>query len=239
MINLTNIDKIKLLLTENITIDPKYAARFFKISEGEYGYFDKFLGITAPNLRKIAKKYNHISFDDLLILISSEYNEVRALALIILVDKYNKSKSEREKIDIYNFYIQHIKYVNNWNLVDISAHKILGAHIYYNKPKDLLHDLSKSENLWYRRIAVISCWYFIKKRNYSDFLKIASILINDKEDLIHKAVGWMLREMGKLDKDILIDFLDKNHLNMPRVMVRYSIEKFENIEKKKYLKKLN
>jgi 3-methyladenine DNA glycosylase AlkD len=221
---------ISRLLRSQDKINPKKISKFFKTKLGEYAEHDKFLGITVPIIRKVANQFHDISFQDLKELIASEYNEERLLALMILVHKYNNFHDE-----VYRFYLSNIKQVNNWNLVDSSAHLILGAYL-FDKERSLLVGFACSDNLWLRRISIIATWYFIKKGDLTTTFEIAKFLINDRHDLIHKAGGWMLREAGKVDKSELIKFLDYNHNKMPRTMLRYAIEKFSVEERKQYLR---
>ena len=208
---------------------------FFKTGKGEYGEGDKFLGISNPIMRKIAKEFYSLAINDLEKLIKSNFHEERQIALFILTLRFEKAKP-LDKRDIYNFYLKHTKYINNWDLVDCSAHKIIGAYL-YDKNRKILYKLAKSKNLWERRISVISTFYFIAQREYKDSLAIAEILINDKHDLIQKAVGWMLREIGKREQGIEEKFLYKYYKIMPRTMLRYAIEKFNDKKRKFYLNK--
>lgn len=210
---------------------------FFKTEIGTYGAHDKFLGITVPNVRKIAKKFHQVNLSEIKQLIASEFNETRLLALIILTDQYAKG-NEQTKEAIYNFYLENIAQVNNWNLVDASAHLIIGAHL-FTQDKVILNTLAKSPNLWERRIAIVATWYFIKNNLLQPTLEIAVLLLNDTHDLMHKAVGWMLREAGKKDVKILVGFLKQHGNNMPRTTLRYAIEKFPEEQRKKYLTEFN
>ncbi len=209
---------------------------FFKTGKGHYGEGDKFLGITVPEQRIIAKKYIDISFEDLSNLVSSEWHEVRLTAFIILTLKFKKIKINSERKDIFDFYLKNVKYVNNWDLVDLTCHVIIGKFL-LDKPRDLLYKLVCSHNLWEKRIAIVSCFAFIREKDFKDAIKISEILLLDKHDLIHKAVGWMLREIGKKDVDVLRSFLSKHYHEMPRTMLRYSIERLPEIERKKWLAK--
>lgn len=209
------------------------AERFFKTGAGEYAEHDRFMDVSTPDLRKIASEHYLLSLSDAKKLIQSQFNEERLLALLILINRYQKNKDEQQTI--YDFYFDHINHINNWNLVDASAHLIVGAYL-FNKDKTVLVMLAKSSNLWERRIAIVSTWYFIRQNKFEYTVKIAKILLNDQHDLIHKSVGWMLREMGKKDQLPLINFLEKYAQKMPRTMLRYAIEKFPALERKKYLK---
>ena len=209
---------------------------FFKTGKGQYGEGDIFLGLTVPQQREIAKKFQDLSLKEINTLLDSKIHEHRLTALIILVNKYQKS-DEKNKKEIFNFYLGQTKRINNWDLVDVTCHKIVGEYLYHNQEqKQILYDLAQSQNLWEKRIAIISTAYFISKENFDDTIAISEILLNDTHDLIHKAVGWMLREVGKRDKNTLVNFLKKFYKNIPRTMLRYAIEKFPEDERKKWLK---
>ena len=208
--------------------------RFFKTGPGEYGEGDVFIGVTVPELRKLAKEYKTIGINEIKQLLKSEIHEERLLSLFLLIHRYSKG-DEPEKKRIYELYLKNTKFINNWDLVDSSAGHIVGAFL-FDKSKKPLYDLVKSNNLWERRISIISTFYFIKRNQFSDTLKISKILLSDKEDLIHKAVGWMLREIGKRNMSIEEDFLKKHYKNMPRTMLRYAIEKFPESKRQRYLK---
>ena len=208
--------------------------KFFKTGEGEYGEGDVFVGIIAPEMRKIARRYPDLSLPKIQELLNSKINEYRWIALVILGGKYKKS-CEENKGNIFNFYLKNIKRINNWNLVDISAPNIVGDFL-SDKKKNILYELVRSENLWEKRIAIISTFAFIKKHEFDDALAISELLLNDKHDLIHKAVGWMLREVGKRNQEILEGFLKEHYKNMPRTMLRYAIERFDEEKRKKYLR---
>jgi 3-methyladenine DNA glycosylase AlkD len=224
--SLENREKAKILM------------RFFKTGKGEYGEGDVLLGIQVPISRTIVKKYwKNLTLSEVEELIRSPIHEHRLIGLMILVEKYQKSKTTEEKEKIFDFYTKNTKRVNNWDLVDSSADRIIGSHL-FEGDKSLLYKLAKSDNIWERRISIISTFYFIKKGKFVDTLKISELLLTDKQDLIHKAVGWMLREMGKRGGELeLLGFLDKNHKVMPRTMLRYAIEKLDQETKKKYMAK--
>lgn len=207
---------------------------FFKTGPGEYGEGDIFVGVTVPELRKLANKYKTIPSREVKHLLRSPIHEERLLSLFMLIHRYSKG-DEPEKKRIYELYLKNTKFVNNWDLVDSSAGQIVGAFL-FDKSKKPLYDLVKSDNLWERRISIISTFYFIKSNQFSDTLKISEILLSDREDLIHKAVGWMLREVGKRDMSIEENFLKKHYKNMPRTMLRYAIEKFPESKRQRYLK---
>ncbi len=208
--------------------------RFFKTGPGEYGEGDVFIGVTVPELRKLAKEYKTIGINEIKQLLKSEIHEERLLSLFLLIHRYSKG-DEPEKKRIYELYLKNTKFINNWDLVDSSAGHIVGAFL-FDKSKKPLYDLVKSNNLWERRISIISTFYFIKRNQFSDTLKISKILLSDKEDLIHKAVGWMLREVGKRDMSVEENFLKNHYKNMPRTMLRYAIEKFPESKRQEYLK---
>jgi 3-methyladenine DNA glycosylase AlkD len=211
--------------------------RFFKTGKGEYGYGDIFWGISVPNTRLVAKRYyKEISIEECLELLHSPIHEVRLTSLHMLVYRYERATEElrREIVDVY---INNLEYVNNWDLVDLSCYKILGDYILHNPDKrDILYTLVKSSNLWKQRVAVVSCYALIKKNDFDDILNLSYILLSHEHDLIHKAVGWMLREVGKRDMEVLRRYLDINVKKMPRTMLRYSIERMDEVERKKYLK---
>jgi 3-methyladenine DNA glycosylase AlkD len=209
---------------------------YFKTGKGEYGEGDAFLGISGTDQRKIAKKYyKNIDLSDIKKLLQNKYNEVRQTSLFILVNKMLKTNI-KEQEDIIKLYLDNTKYINNWNLVDCSAHYVLGKYLYDNNiNRDILYILSKSNSLWEQRISIMATFYFIKNNDYKDTIDIATILLNHKHDLIHKAVGWMLREVGNRDYKVEYDFLKEHYHNMPRTMLRYAIEKFDEDVRKKFI----
>ena len=209
----------------------KILSGFFKTGKGDYGEGDIFLGVVVPEQRKIASKYNNLEFKDMQELLSSKIHEHRLTSLLILNNKYKKASDRKE---IVEFYLKNTKNINNWDLVDISAPKILGDY-FFDRDKKRLYDLAKSNNLWEKRIAVLSTFWFIKNNKFDDSLKIAEILLYDKHDLIHKAVGWMLREIGKRDSEVEEKFLNKHYNKMPRTMLRYAIENFSYEKRRFYL----
>jgi 3-methyladenine DNA glycosylase AlkD len=213
-----------------------HSQRFFKTGKGEYGEGDLFLGIRVPALRQHAKKHINMPLSDIKSILKSKYHEERLCALMILTLKFSKG-TEVEKTEIYNLYIGNTKYINNWDLVDNSAQYIVGAYL-ENREKKIIYDMAKSQNLWERRIAIISTFHMIRNNSFTDALNISEILNYDREDLIHKAVGWMLREVGKRDIKEEKIFLDKHYKNMPRTMLRYAIERFPERERGNYLKGL-
>lgn len=232
-------------MTENIKQElNKYAKaeevekfkKFHKTGKGEYAENDIFLAITVPNIRKVSKKYfSLISLNDIKNLLSSNYHEYRLSALIMLTYKMKKAKAEEQK-NIFDFYLDNICYINGWDLVDLSCYHIVGEYILKNPNKvNILYNLAKSKDLWSQRISIVSTYIFIKNNKFEDTLNIAKILINNKHDLIHKAVGWMLREVGKKNFDVEYNFLLQHYKAMPRTMLRYSIEKFSQNLRQKFL----
>ena len=213
----------------------KILAGFFKTGKGEYGEGDIFWGITVPEQRKVAKKFIDLNFSDIQRLLNSKIHEQRLVALLLLVEKYKKG-NDKEKKEIVKLYLKNTKNINNWDLVDLSSHYILGDYL-LNKNRGTLYKLAKSKNLWEKRIAIISTFAFIRVEDFGDSLKIAEILLKDKHDLIHKAVGWMLREVGKKDPQVEEKFLIRYYKDMPRTMLRYAIEKFPEKKRQFYLKK--
>ncbi len=212
----------------------EHSQRFFKTGKGQYGEGDIFLGIRVPVLRQTAKKYISAPLSVCQGLLESKYHEERLFALIMLVMAYKKADPDAQK-RIYHFYLSNTRYVNNWDLVDLSAQYIVGDYL-RDRDKKTLYQLAVSESLWERRIAIISTLNFIRHNEFDYAMHISEILLNDGEDLIHKAVGWMLREIGKRDLATEEGFLKKNYKIMPRTMLRYAIEKFEEEKRLGYLK---
>ena len=222
--------------------------RFFKTGLGEYGEGDIFWGIRVPVLRKVAQNYHYLKLDELKELLKNEVHEIRFIAIAILVEQYKvnyeirdsapryKKAKKVEKNKIFNFYIKNSPLVNNWDLVDVSAPTIIGSHI-YGLDKKILYTLWQKNNLWQKRIAIVANWYLIKKGELDDVFVLSLKAIHENHDLLHKASGWMLREAGKINKDRLISFLKVNKNNMPRVMLRYAIERFSKEERSVFLEK--
>jgi 3-methyladenine DNA glycosylase AlkD len=214
----------------------KVLASFFKTAPGEYASGDIFLGVSVPELRALAKKYPHFSLAGVNRLIKSPIHEERLCALLFLIRRYEGS-SFKGKEEVYRNYLSHIRYINNWDLVDLTAPVIVGDFL-LDKPKKPLYRLARSSSLWERRISIVSTHAFIRKGRFDDTLRIATLLLDDSHDLIHKAVGWMLREVGKRDERRAEIFLKKYFRRMPRTMLRYAIERFPEEKRKKYLKRV-
>ncbi|MEK9195844.1 MAG: DNA alkylation repair protein [Patescibacteria group bacterium] len=213
--------------------DASFLQRFFKTSPGEYGEGDVFIGVRVPDTRKVCKEFKDLPLVEIQKLLDSPIHEHRLGAVIILTGRFGKNQKE-----VYAFYLKNVRAgrVNNWDIVDSSAHKIIGPYL-FDKPRDVLFELADNENLWQRRVAIISTFYFISKGDSSTALELAEKLLNDPHDLIHKAVGWMLREVGgRVEENILIEFLDKHVCEMPRTMLRYAIEKLPESKRQYYLK---
>jgi 3-methyladenine DNA glycosylase AlkD len=241
--NILNVKRI-LILFSNFE-KTNILQRFFKTQKGEYGEGDIFIGVTVPDIRKISKKYINLGLKEVKELLYSKIHEERLCALFILVEKFkiiDKKDSSQIKAhfcvtrkEVFNFYIKNIKQINNWDLVDLSAPKIVGEYL-LDKPRKLLYDFAKSDNLWEKRISIVATYTFIKNNQFRDTLKIAEVLMNDEHDLIHKAVGWMLREVGKRSLEDEEKFLKKYYKKMPRTMLRYAIEKFPEDKRVSYIR---
>lgn len=211
--------------------------RFFKTGKGEYGEGDTFAGITVPNIRNISKKYfKEMTLKEAEYFVQHKIHEYRLFGLLTLTYMWKKADEVKKK-DIFNLYIKNLKYINNWDLVDLSAPSIVGEYL-KEKDRTVLYDLARSNDLWKQRVAILSTFSFLREKDFSDTLNISEILLHHKHDLIHKAVGWMLREIGKRDQDIEEEFLKKYYKEMPRTMLRYAIERFEEDKRQRYLKGL-
>lgn len=208
--------------------------RFFKTGKGEYGQGDVFLGIIVPKQRELAKKFGNLGLKDIQNLLNSKVHEHRLTSLFILIERFKKA-DEKGKKEIFEFYLRNTKNINNWDLVDLSAPNIVGNYL-LDKNRGILYKLAKSNNLWEKRIAVLSTFAFIREKDFDDSLRVAEILLNEKHDLIHKAVGWMLREIGKRSQPAEERFLRKHYKTMPRTMLRYAIERFDDRKKAFYMK---
>jgi len=209
--------------------------KFFKGGKDEYGRGMRLLGLSIPQVRTIAKKNLELKDKELKFLISNKVHEIRLCGLMILVEKYKKIKNPENKKQVVDFYLKQKQFVNNWDLVDLTSYKILGDYLFHFSDAKLLYSLAKSKRHWDRRIAMVSTYAFIKHKETNIVFDLAKILLQDHEDLMHKAVGWMLREAGKRSPDKLKTFINQNGKKMPRTMLRYSIEKFPESERKKIL----
>ncbi|WP_455591773.1 DNA alkylation repair protein [Bacteroides sp.] len=219
-------------------IDPvkrEYLPNFFKTGKGQYGEGDKFLGVVVPNTRIVAKRHKDEPFEVMAQLMQSEWHECRLCALLMMVERFKKS-GEKQRKEIYDFYLSQTARINNWDLVDLSAPYIVGEYL-KDKSRDDLYRLAGSSLLWDQRIAVVATATLIRNNDFIDIIRLSELLLNHKHDLMQKAVGWMLREMGKRDKDLLVQFLDKHAKVMPRTMLRYSIEKMTDEERAYYMKR--
>lgn len=209
--------------------------RFFKTGPSEYGYGDVFMGVSTPDIRKIAKSFPSVSFSDIKTLLSSKFHEERAMALVMLVQRFEKG-SKKTKKQVYDFYLKHFKYVNSWDLVDISAHKIVGEYALKNhKLKSVFSKYAVSKNLWGRRMSIVGTLSMIRSGKFEITMKVASMLLSDTNDLTHKAVGWMLREVWKRDSKIVEDFLRENYNDVSRTTLRYAIERMKEKKRKIFL----
>jgi 3-methyladenine DNA glycosylase AlkD len=209
--------------------------RFFKTGPGQYGEGDKFIGVMVPDIRKVSQKYKDLALKEVLELLHSQFHEERLCALFILVEQYKKGDSKKQK-KFFDLYLKNYKYINNWDLIDLTAPRIVGTYL-LDKPKAILYKLAKSKNLWQRRVAILATFQFIYAGQSQETIKISKILLHDEHDLIQKAVGWMLREVGKrCDEKILLNFLNQYYKVMPRTMLRYAIERLQEKKRLTYLK---
>jgi len=211
-------------------------SRFFKTGPGQYGAGDKFLGVMVPEQRQIAKQFIDLPLVEIEKLLNSTWHEERLTAVLILVYQYQQADEKKQK-RIFNFYLAHTSRINNWDLVDVSADKIIGAYLFTHPDQKLLDKLVISSNLWERRIAVLASFYFIKNQQFDLTLQLAKKLLTDQHDLMHKAVGWMLREIGKRDEAVLIKFLEANLKKMPRTMLRYCLERLGEADRRRFMAK--
>lgn len=225
--------KAKLLSLRNFE-KSIFLQRFFKTGEGEYAEGDLFLGITVPQQREVAKSFAKTPLHELEMLLHDKYHECRLTALVILTERAKKSKREEEKRLIFELYLRNTHYINNWDLVDVTANYVVGRYL-MDKDRSVLYRLAESSLLWEQRIAMIATLEFIRNHDFVDTLLIAEKLVYHKHDLMHKAVGWMLREAGKRDKSVLIGFLEQYAATMPRTMLRYAIEKLDEEQRQYYL----
>ena len=215
--------------------DALFLQRFFKTGPGEYGEGDRFLGIRVPVVRRLAKELRGLPLDQIETLLHDRWHEVRLLALVLLGNAYERA-SPAERGTIFDLYLRNTKWINNWDLVDASAARVIGAHL-ANRPRKLLDRLARSPALWERRIAIIATQHFIRNGEFDDTIRLAEVLLQDSHDLIHKAVGWMLREVGNRDRATLEAFLDTHARQMPRTMLRYAIEKLPPADRRRFMKK--
>ena len=216
--------------------DPKHAVnllRFFKTGPGQYGAGDQFLGLRVPQIRKVGREFRHLPLREVLELLQSKWHEVRLLALLIMVEQYKRG-DERQRAEIYRQYLRNTSRINNWDLVDSSAPHIVGAYL-RERSRAPLRKLARSKSLWERRIAMIATQHLIRNADFDDALHIAEILVRDENDLIHKAVGWMLRELGARDRSALRSFLTRHAPTMPRTMLRYAIEHLSPAERRRWM----
>lgn len=215
----------------------EFLPKFFKTGKGEYGEGDLFLGVIVPDQRKVAKEfYNKISLDELSELLSSKYHEHRLTALLMLILKFEKSKEKSQQKDIIDFYLKHLDFINNWDLVDTSCYKILGRYCFENQQEKLLIDLSNSDRMWKKRIAIVGTMHYIKKGSFELTKEFVKRNLDHPHDLMHKANGWLLREMGNINERELLDFLNLHYREMPRTCLRYAIEKLDDSLRQDYLK---
>jgi 3-methyladenine DNA glycosylase AlkD len=214
-----------------------FLQKFFKTGKGQYAEGDVMLGIVVPLTRDIVKKSPKLPFSEIQILLDSEYHEARLAGLLLLAKQFKKTKEEKEKKEIFDFYLKNARKANNWDLVDVTCRDVIGSYLLDKEDRRVLYRLAESDNLWEQRIAIVSTWTFIKHRQFGDTLALSEKLLNHKHDLMHKAVGWMLREVGKKDREILVNFLETHHKTMPRTSLRYAIEHFSPEERVYFMKK--
>lgn len=230
------INALKEALRAKATEERKKAnERYFKLAPGQYGAGDIFLGVSVPDSRAVGKLFKALPFAELAELLQSPIHEERLCAAHILVDRYKRAKKFEERTYIFDFYIRYSAGINNWDLVDTSAPHILGAYLFETQDYTLLHTWIEDDSLWRRRMALLATQYFIRQGHYDQTLALVEKVLNDREDLIHKAAGWMLRETGEGDRVVLEQFLQKHHTIMPRTMLRYAIEKFDKTSRERFL----
>ncbi len=212
-----------------------HAEYFFKTGKGEYGEGDRFIGCTVPEIRSVAKSHKEMPLEEIKKLLDDAFHECRLCALVVLVGQFTKADGARRK-EIFDFYLANTHRINNWDLVDVSCYYIVGEWL-CDKDRSVLYDLAGDELLWNQRIAMVSTMAFIRRNDFSDTLRLSEVFLSHKHDLMHKACGWMLREVGKRDEAALIGFLDKHHKQMPRTMLRYSVEKLAAEQRNYYMRK--
>jgi 3-methyladenine DNA glycosylase AlkD len=216
----------------------RFLQGFFKTGKGQYAEGDVMLGIVVPVIRDIVKKCPELPFDEIQLLLDSEYHEARLTGLLLLVKQFKEAQSEEKKKTIFDFYLKNARKANNWDLVDVTCRDIIGTYLLEKTDRNILYRLAESDNLWEQRIAIVSTWMFIKHRQFGDTLALAEKLLSHKHDLMHKAVGWMLREVGKKDRNVLVDFLEIHCTKMPRTALRYAIEHFSPEERTYFREKV-
>ncbi|MDR0833920.1 MAG: DNA alkylation repair protein [Candidatus Symbiothrix sp.] len=214
----------------------QFLSRFFKTGKGQYAEGDVMLGIIVPLTRDVVKKSPKLPLSEISILLDSEYHEARLAGLLLLVKQFKKADADEQQA-IFDFYLQNARKANNWDLVDVTCRDVIGLYLLDKTDRSVLYRLAESENLWEQRIAIVSTWTFIKHRQFDDTLALAEKLLSHKHNLMHKAVGWMLREVGKKDRIVLVEFLEKHHKNMPRTALRYAIEHFSPEKRSYFMKK--
>ena len=215
----------------------QHLQRFFKTAKGQYAEGDVFLGVVVPVVRNIVKANKGIPLEEVQTLLNSPYHEVRLAAWLFLVQQFNQSKQDEERKTIFDFYLANATKANNWDLVDLSCRDVIGGYLLNKEDRSVLYRLAESDNLWEQRIAIVSTWTLIKHQDYADTLQLSEKLLGHHHDLIHKAIGWMLREVGKKNKEVLVGFLEEHHKKMPRTALRYSIEHFSPEERAHFMKK--
>jgi len=213
----------------------RFLQGFFKTGKGQYAEGDILLGIVVPHTRDIVKRSPSLPFNEIQILLDSKYHEVRLAGLLFLAKQFKKAKNEEERKAIFDFYLQNARKANNWDLVDVTCRDVVGEYLLDKEDRTVLYRLAESDNLWEQRMAIVSTWTFIKHRQFDDTLAIAEKLLTHKHDLMHKAVGWMLREVGKKERAILVDFLEEHYTKMPRTALRYAIEHFNPEERERFM----
>ncbi len=212
--------------------------RFFKTGPGEYGEGDRFLGVSLPQTRALVKKFwRETDFAELEELYASPWHEARAAAVLTLVEKFEKTKDEAARKAVFDFYVQHLPRANNWDLIDVSVYKIIGVYLYNKEDRSLFYRLARSKSLWEQRASIVGTMYLVKRGDFQITLALAERFLTHPHDLMHKACGWLLREVGKKDESVLCAFLDKHHKQMPRTMLRYALERLSPALKKRYMEK--
>jgi len=215
----------------------RFLQGFFKTGKGQYAEGDILLGIVVPHTRDIVKRSPPLPFSEIQILLDSKYHEARLAGLLFLAKQFKKAKKEEERKAIFDFYLQNARKANNWDLVDVTCRDVVGEYLLNKEDRSVLYRLAESDNLWEQRMAIVSTWTFIKHKQFDDTLALSEKLLNHKHDLMHKAVGWMLREVGKKNRTTLVDFLEIHHTKMPRTALRYAIEHFDAEERERFMEK--